>query len=170
MILLCDIDGTLADFTTRAHDAGVEPDRAYPEEHEAWCKKVQDTARLAKDPVVPGMKYLIQQLARQCKIVYCTARDEEHMEVTLMWLKNNQFPNGPLVMRKSNDKRSASEYKESVLKEIKSEKPNTQIIAIDDCGGDPHMSLMFRAHGVLHLQPMWCRYTEDGEEVSLYGK
>jgi hypothetical protein len=153
MILILDIDMTLADGSKRLAAAGAEPDKADKPAYDAWLAKAQAPGTLLHDPIVDEMKDLVLQLAanKQNEIHYITSRSEKHRLETFAWLTVNGFPPEPLWMRGDADYRQAAAYKAEVMgKIIPAAKEHVSVVFLDD---DPEIAELCQRNGWLHLQP-----------------
>lgn len=67
-----------------------------------------DTAQCYKDLPNPMVREVVTLLARSkfYQVIYCSGRDDAFHEMSLTWLEKNNFPQGPLFMRKTGDKRN----------------------------------------------------------------
>lgn len=108
-IVLCDIDGTIADTTHRLHYVNV-PDG----ENKDWKGFFSG---MADDPVrLDVQKILIDLYNKGHTIIFLSARPDSYRDVTLKWLadKNLSFAY-TLIMRQSHDKRPDTEVKASMF-------------------------------------------------------
>lgn len=156
MILIIDIDLTIADGKARFELAGPEPAKKPKRGYDKWLNKLQAPGELAKDRPVPQMRELINSLRgveSPVWIYYLTSRSKKHHLETAHWLSNNGFYPGPLWMRENDDYRVAAVYKEEAtlkILEVCGAKPEENVIFIDD---DPGISTVCKKHGWLHLVP-----------------
>ncbi len=120
-IVICDIDGTIADLKHRLHfikDKPVDWDRFYSTADEDTV--IQSTVMLVKGLMQKG-----------CQVVFMTARPEKYRAITEQWLhKNIDIPYLALLMRKNDDMRSDT----IVKKELYAQHLEDKIVryAIDD--------------------------------------
>lgn len=129
MLLVVDIDCTIADGTERVKKAGPEPDRSDKEAYKKWVDTVN--TGIENDPIVPGMPQLVKSIYDQCKIVYLTSREEHLRRATKQWLIENKFPqNCPLLMRPNNCWMGGAELKEMAIQLIR--QGETEVIVLDD--------------------------------------
>jgi HAD superfamily, subfamily IIIB (Acid phosphatase) len=131
MLVIVDIDGTIANGERRFKKAGPEPKGRGPK-YWAWLKKVQTRQSILADKPVQGMKPLIASLlACGHNLVYLTGREEKYSDVTIEWLNKYKFPTFPdLYMRPTGDNRCNSDYKESVIQQLI--EPWQETLVIDD--------------------------------------
>ena len=148
MLVIVDIDLTLADARPRLEKAGKMPHRTHPH-FQKWLDTLQPIGALEKDPAIDTMCDLIAFLAYPTNIVYLTGRDEKYKEETTNWLDFNCLPVGELYMRPHGNKQSAKVYKEKVVKSLKA-RYGTGVAIDDDIEGD--CSEMYRKHGFVHLK------------------
>lgn len=131
LLVIVDIDCTIADAKWRNVLAGKEPARTNWKKYRQWLKRVQSKEMLLKDKPVPGMKEIVQLLSKNA--VYITARQETYRSVTKKWLKTNGFPSLPLYMRANRSKISAGQYKENVINSILARtKKFVHVVVLDD--------------------------------------
>ena len=133
MLIIVDIDGTLADLTLR-YAAHVKPESSENrEEFQMWLDKVQDGLAMIADRPIRGMHKLLwalQHYSDQTELVYLTGRSEKYRILTVAWLKLHEFPDGTLYMRDDNDYRKPVLYKEEQVKKLLLGKPEN-FLAID---------------------------------------
>jgi len=98
MVIVFDIDGTLADIEKRLLKAGDAPKKKNKKEFQAWLNKLQKKKDLLDDEVIKGMPTFARCLAHRFTTVYITGRAEKYRETTVMWLFKNLFPSGDLYM------------------------------------------------------------------------
>lgn len=147
MIVIIDIDGTIADDSKDAKAAGVEPDRTSPE-FATWLKRA--TANTANYPAVLEMKWLAQDLqdaGENC--YYVTSRDEKDRSMTEEWLRKNGFPAFEAHMRAAGDTRQPQEMKAEVI-QMMVDRHSEPVLVIDN---DERMILTCRKNGWMLLAP-----------------
>jgi len=151
MLIVCDIDGTLADFRPRFKEAGAMPPRCQRKSLQLWLDRLQPVARLKKDPPISPTIAIIKALVRQkCNtLLYLTGRSERYRRATRYWLRKNRCPSAPLHMRTNNDWRSARDYKFAKMKELCAGHDN--VIIFDD-DGDGDCKKMYAKNGWLYYQ------------------
>jgi hypothetical protein len=158
MLIIVDVDGTIADMGEREAAAGPEPSRLDKPAYRKWLRAIQDEERLAADSPVPLMRQLLTELEDKGNtIVYLTAREEKYRDVTERWLfETHEFPNGQVFMRASDDWRSGEAMKGDKLADIKRFYGEDDILVLDD---DPtgKCSRVYRELGCVHLKAMWNR-------------
>ncbi len=154
MLIVVDIDGTIADWSERHKQAGPEPDHRRKKTFLKWLTAIQDEKRLLADPQVPSMREILHSLNGH--VVYLTARDERYRDTTLQWLEQERFPTGELYMRSPNDWRSGAEYKADKITDlIRTIRPTSTITFDDDPTGT--CAKAYRRLGILHLKPTYCQ-------------
>lgn len=132
-LLLCvDIDGTLADATTRFAKAGAEPGREDEAAYSKWVETVNEG--LEHDKPVSGMASLIAIVGAMglADVLYVTGRSESLRTQTEKWLGEHKFPIMPLCMRPENDWSENAEYKQRVINKAKYTYKASEVILIDD--------------------------------------
>ena len=96
-IVLCDIDGTVADITHREHH--LKRNEKGRVNWEAFF------ALQSEDAVREHIKAMIYESWPDCKVVFLTGRPEDYREVTEQWLNDNGFEYIELHMRPYGDRR-----------------------------------------------------------------
>lgn len=134
LLLVIDIDGTIAHAGDRFAKAGPEPKRDDREVYTAWVNRVQTAESLAADKPVAGMATLLLDWAfsQHIEPVYLTSREEKWRTVTEKWLKDNNFPNYRLVMRQDNDWSDTAKYKEAYISWVLKYTQLETAVVIDD--------------------------------------
>jgi hypothetical protein len=134
MLVVFDIDMTIANGTRRALAAGPEPDRAKdPARYEAWKNAIN--AGVEHDMPIPGMLELVTAMA-DYNAVYLTARGSDLRSQTRDWLKANGFPDLMLFMRAQSDFRSSAKFKEYVIQKLIVAEHESVIVVDDDERGE----------------------------------
>lgn len=77
-IFITDIDGTIADVSRLGFLFRVN----------------------SRIPVVEGAREALQEISRKTAVVYLSARDHTYAAKTRDWLRRNEFPDGPLYVRR----------------------------------------------------------------------
>lgn len=149
MLLIVDLDGSIADWKPRNQAAGGDPGRENIEAYKAYVERLMADAALSKDEPVKGMQTVIRALANRegVELLYLTGRSEKHRRTTEQWLMRHRFPEAKLLMRELEDWRSAAHYKLDVLASLRS-KYDT-IVAIED---ESEVVEAFAERGVTVLQ------------------
>lgn len=158
MLLVLDIDGTLADIRPRLKKAGKMPSRKNKKEMQKWIDKLQPVKALSKDRPIRPMQELANSIRGQMSpvtLVYLTGRSEKYRRVTEEWLQKHGFFPGPLIMRGNNDWRPARLYKEGEMKKIAEQFDSSHNVIIIDDDYDGDCSEMYRKNGWLHLKVLW---------------
>jgi FMN phosphatase YigB (HAD superfamily) len=132
MLLIVDIDGTLADWKPRDVEAGGNPGRKNMDKYKSYVTKLMRPEKLIQDSPIPGMLSLLRGLATRedVKIIYLTGRSEVHRLTTARWLLLNRFPEADIVMRGETDWRTAASFKTEMVKELSSGHSN--VMALED--------------------------------------
>jgi len=152
MLVVCDIDGTLADIVERQKRAGEAPDKKNKRKFQNWLNRLQPVELLAKDRPIVCMRELLYALADNHKLVYLTGREEKYREVTDGWLSTLHFPPAPLKMRPSKDNELETNLlKERVMLELAIEFQDFTILVVDD-DVEGVCEPMYRKHGWTHLK------------------
>jgi hypothetical protein len=153
MLVVCDLDGTCANWGEREKRAGKRPRGSSRHALQLWLDRLQSDKILIKDKIIYPVYVLLHRLTISDKIVYLTGRTVKFEKVTRRWLKKKGFPPGPLYMRDPEDWRPAGQYKRHQLKKILKKYPIKTVVALDD---DPEgdTSRVYRKLGILHLKVM----------------
>ena len=100
-----DMDGTLADSSSRAHHLDKKP-----KDWNSWY------AELIDDPVNKDVaQFTCVATSMNIAVVICTGRGREYQEVTEAWLQKNNIPYDALYMRPAMDYRDDSVIKRELL-------------------------------------------------------
>lgn len=104
-IVICDIDGTLADLSHRLHFIQNEP-RNYDS---FFVHQLMDAPyrEIIED---------IQRLSRTHHIVLMSGRPDNYAHLTVDWLERNRVPYDALLMRRGGDHRPDVQVKEELLR------------------------------------------------------
>lgn len=105
MIVLCDIDGTIADLEHRIHHFHADPP-----EWDAFYSKCHLDA-----PIEKVRQILLRLLGKDGAVFYVSGRREQVRDITVEWLDRFGFPPGPLFMRADGDCREDQEVKREHL-------------------------------------------------------
>jgi hydroxymethylpyrimidine pyrophosphatase-like HAD family hydrolase len=110
MIVICDIDGTIANCEHRKHYVTERP-----KNHEAFYAGVKDDTPIWS--VIGLVQTLLAYEGRQIELVFVTGRPERCRTDTVEWLKNTHlYPNEyTLLMRKDKDYRQDYIVKQEIL-------------------------------------------------------
>lgn len=65
----------------------------------------------------PMNQQIVNEMAEEFDIIYCTGRTATYIEDTELWLKTNFFPYGIILMRRDGDFQSATTLKPRLLEE-----------------------------------------------------
>ena len=148
-LIICDIDGTLANIDHRVHHIHKdEPD---------WSAFKQGQENDA--PIRPIIDMVRIMWRAGYDVVFCTGRMEDEREVTAKWLTDHVYftVNGfdgrggsRLYMRPQDDHSDDSDMKRELLKEIRAEYSDHAIqFAIED---RQRVVDMWRSEGIICLQ------------------
>ena len=105
-IVLCDIDGTIANNDHRQH---------YLEGKKDWDGFFSEL--INDEPIFPIINKVIEEYNAGKEIVFLTGRPEKYRNVTTEWLKRYFDFEIKLLMRKKNDRRDKLIIKEELLEE-----------------------------------------------------
>ena len=110
MIIICDIDGTIANCEHRKHYVTERP-----KNHEAFYAGVKDDTPIWS--VIGLVQTLLAYEGRQIELVFVTGRPERCRTDTVEWLKDvHLYPNDyTLLMRKDKDYRQDYIVKQEIL-------------------------------------------------------
>lgn len=114
-VVICDIDGTIADTSNRIHYV-VKPDDA----KEDWKKDWKGFfSEISEDPVIEETKKkLIAHFNEGKTVIFLSARPEQYREITMRWLAKNFLTfSYTIIMRKSGDKRADTEVKKDMFEQ-----------------------------------------------------
>lgn len=152
MLVVADIDVTLAKIDERIKQAGLRPPRFWKRGFQAWLDRLQDPHDMYEDKPQPLVLKTIQVLARSKSVdlVYLTGRSNYYRSVTRRWLRKVGAPKAPLFMRPTGDWRKAVQFKESVMLKLQ-KKYGSEIVVFDD-DGDNDCHPMYKKHGWRHFK------------------
>jgi hypothetical protein len=118
-IIICDIDGTIADCSHRLHYIQQSP-KDYEKFH----------AACVDDAPIGHVIEVIRQLGGIYDIVYCTGRPDSSKSQTIDWLNRYKLPFGCLFMRKTGDYRPDTVVKREMLDKVLAAGP--VLLALED--------------------------------------
>lgn len=144
-LVLCDLDGTLADCEHRQHYVRGEGKKQ-------WGKFFND---MHLDPVNEKLNHILRllDLDGDVKIIFVTARPNTYEEKTVQWLEDRagwQPHEYDIYMRDRKDMRKDSIVKADILKLIKVEYPDSEILCVFD--DRKQVVEMWREENILTLQ------------------
>ncbi len=135
-LVICDIDGTLADVSERIHHLKKKP--------ENWNAFF---AGMAQDKAVHSMVRLCNILrASGVRITLCSGRSEEHRDETVKWLAEHGVNYHDLLLRKDRDRRSDTVVKREMLGSLDKDKI---LFVVEDRS---RVVEMWRSEGLVCLQ------------------
>ena len=140
MIIICDIDGTIADLQHRIHHFKSKPvdwDAFYADCH-------LDT------PIEPVRQILLRLMGKDGGVMYVTGRREEVRKVTTEWLRKHKFPEGALWMRRVGDHREDFEVKRQMLDDLPAYMSKSDILCVLE--DRDQVVKMWREEGLTCLQ------------------
>lgn len=109
-IILCDIDGTVADLSHRLHH--VRPPEG---QRKNWAAFHAGVAEDAPHEDVRTILWCLHAASNDAEVVYVSGRNEVSRQATKAWLRQHNFPQGDLHMRADGDFRSDDIIKEEIL-------------------------------------------------------
>lgn len=137
MDIIVDIDGTIADMRHRRH-------------HVSGSKKDWDAfhAELHLDKPIQPIVDIIINLERHHSIIICTCRPVDYRDQTIKWFDDNDILYSVLFMRPSGDYRKAEIVKEEMLRVMRGQGLNPELVFEDkqECVD------MWRRNGIVCLQ------------------
>lgn len=129
-IVICDIDGTIADTSLRVkeRDEHIKKQGSKKNAFHVFNRGI------GKEPVKEDVKAVVVALHKMgYQIVYLSGRDDSFINKTERWLKMNDFPDGMLFMRKNGDYRKDSIVKKELYeKMVLQVGHNDVLLCIDD--------------------------------------
>jgi predicted secreted acid phosphatase len=102
-----DLDGTVADVRHRLHHLDYRP-----KHWDAFFSAAAD------DPLLPEGAAVAHRLAEDHRVAYLSGRPERCRKDTLRWLKRYGLPDGPVYLRRDDDRRPSWMGKLSRLKRL----------------------------------------------------
>lgn len=120
-LLLCDIDGTVADLTHRLHWIKTKP-----KNWDAFAKTIH------LDVPINWVVNIVNKFHYNgAKVVMCSGRNEDYKKETRDWLYSYGVLHNDLYMRKSGDYRDDAIVKKELLDEIRKEYGEPDLV-LDD--------------------------------------
>jgi len=105
-VVLCDIDGTIADIKHRLHYV--------KNDHKDWKTFF---AKMAEDTVREDVRAMLVEHQRQGRtVVFLSGRPDSYVEQTTAWLKANHLDHHTVIMRRASDHRPDEIVKPEMLK------------------------------------------------------
>lgn len=140
-VVICDIDGTIADLSHRKHFVEVAEG-----EKKDWKSFF---ASMGEDSVRRDVeKILIDYYNQGHTIVFVSGRPDTYKDLTLQWLHNHNLSFAfTLIMRRADDKREDTEVKKQILETYFPEKSRIHAV-IDD---RPSVIRMWKEQGLTVL-------------------
>lgn len=134
LLVIIDIDGTIADASRRFEVAGKDPGPSDQVKHDQWIAKVQNEEMILSDPAVPGMREMIHAMGCMglVEIIYLTGREDQFRTVTEKWLAMHKFPSHLLEMRIAGDRTRNCDFKEIVINRLKYIYKADNVVVLDD--------------------------------------
>lgn len=150
MIIVLDIDQTVADNHHRAHYVDREEGDKTPRDWEGFLQ----AHLVAKDTVVEGADEALKHFARLgYRLVFVTGRREELRKTTTFWLKEKfdiDVDDDSLLMRPAGNMMKPTEYKREQITALKTEFPNETFLFVDD---DIFMGPVYAEFGIVLKAP-----------------
>ena len=138
MIIVFDLDGTLADCRHRRYHVENNPKN--------WKRFFDE---MVMDPIVPSLAQLLYSLQNPSnRILICTGRPEAYRRVTEEWLHSFNVCHFKMYMRKDNDYRADNIIKKELLDAMTAEGHRPDL-SIDD---RESVVSMWRENGIPCLQ------------------
>jgi predicted kinase len=133
-VVICDLDGTLADCSHRQHFVNGET--------KDWKSFFEG---IPNDTVREEVRHQVAQLCvdENAKLIFVSARPENYRQQTQAWLDINYHNGVPLIMREANDKRPDTEVKSEIYEKYLK---NLNIIKVFD--DRPIVIKMWREKGL----------------------
>ena len=132
MIIVLDIDGTLANNDHRAHLVDRKEDDKTPKDWTAFLAP----HLVAKDVVIEGVQRALEHFQLlSYKIMFLTGRNESLRDVTTVWIQEKlgiEVNEDSLVMRGTGNMMTAASYKRESAQNLKSQFPRETFVFIDD--------------------------------------
>jgi hypothetical protein len=131
-IIICDIDGTIADCSHR-----LKYIQQAPKDWDRFHSQCID------DAPIEHVIEIVRHLGSIYDIIYCTGRPDSSRGSTIDWLRWHKLPFGVLFMRKTGDCRPDTVVKLEMLKEVQAMGP--VVIALEDRAS---VVKMWRGNGI----------------------
>lgn len=135
--IIVDLDGTLALNQHRAHHLMLKPKQ--------WD---EFNAKMHLDQPNKPLITLVKCLSRYYHILLCSARQKEHEQITVDWLRKHEVPYTELYLRTTSDFRPDTEIKSDLFEQMKADGYNPGIVIEDR----KSVVDMWRAKGLVCLQ------------------
>lgn len=144
-VIVCDIDGTIADLTHRLHFINDEHGKLKHPDWDSFFAAVKEDTPI--DPV-RTIVYALHKFGYD--IVYVSGRrdDAQCRRDTRAWLVRHSFPRGELLMRPNGDTRPDDIIKHELY--VKYIKPNCNVLLVLD--DRDRVVKMWRAEGLTCFQ------------------
>lgn len=135
-LLICDIDGTIADIRGRLQKAGNQPNRKNKRAFQLWLDRLQNDRILLKDRAIAPVLELLPALLKGSPTIayYLTGRAERYRKVTQRWLNKNKCPRLDLLMRPDGNWQSARAFKQTIIRDLCEKYSTKEVICLDDDG------------------------------------
>ena len=112
-IIVCDLDGTIADCSHRVKKYLNQPSGVLGEKYNNWLGFFSE---IGEDSFIAETWNQVAEMAQveRADIIYVTARPEDYREDTMKWLAYQRIYPTVLLMRASGDRRPDDQVKESI--------------------------------------------------------
>jgi hypothetical protein len=152
MLVVCDIDLTIADARERFKGVGSAPPAKQRKALQLWLDRLQPEDKLILDAPITPVLDMIHMFKRKrgYSLVYLTGRSEKYRKATMEWLARVKAPKAPLLMRKENDWRTPKNCKMEIMKSLAKYYEDKVTVIDDDGAGD--CSKAYQKMGWLHLK------------------
>jgi hypothetical protein len=160
LLLIVDIDGTVADGTHRLHyitDPHTHPGETHLTGGKPFVpdfKSFLSPELCAKDTVMPRAFEVLRKFhnKQDCQIVFLTGRSIDLYTTTYEWLRKH-FRYSTLICRPVDDQRVATEYKKDAIIDILAKYKPIITMAFDD---DPFMYKIYLKFGIIPFKAPEC--------------
>jgi len=163
-MVICDIDGTVADASRRAMKAFGTNDFTGKHSDKEWDEFFDPNEMIEDEPIKFSLE-CIHKLSESHAIVMLTGRLEKRRHVTKEWLNKYKVNHTMLLMRPNDMIRDGStSVKKFLYKQIHGLFPDDRIIAFDD---DERALKMYRTYGITTMvapqcwEPLWLRLKSE---------
>ena len=151
-IILCDIDGVIADCSHRLHFIGANPGKCEYVPNDAPVDWDAFFAACTDDEPIKHVIRFLQHLQGYFDIAYITGRPERSRKPTLAWFEKHRVPFVDsitlMLMRADGNHRQDNIVKKELFREFVNQ---TRVVAVIE--NRDQVVEMWRAEGLLCLQP-----------------
>jgi predicted secreted acid phosphatase len=150
VIVVLDIDGTIANNDHRAHYVDRKEGDPTPKDWDGFLQP----HLVAKDTIVRGAAKAIEHFTRLgYRLVFLTGRREELRKTTAFWLKERfdlDVTDDQLIMRPVGNMMKPTEYKREQIVNLRGEFPKETFLFVDD---DQFMWSVYAEFGIVLRAP-----------------